>query len=226
MAPARNGRSPAPTRVSTYHFRVELRVYPRDRLERTSKATAGDNMSVRDMLANTFMRTAARIALPTDKDWIAAMEAEVFHAPASSDRFWFALGCFRGVACRRASSPLFRAAALQLAMVFALLSIGTFGVWWSTKLNADIPRTVLVAAGLVYAGAGILAALSVKVMRDFACCGALGAALASSYFFVSAPRGIPHNYLAAISLEAAGLLFAVFLASALILQLRAAKRGT
>ena len=166
-----------------------------------------------------WLRWAQKVLPPSQEDWCRAMKAEFLSILNYDERNAFAFGCFRAALFEALRS---RKGLNYIARGFGaslILSMSAFGILCGARLGATqetlafsklitgLCLSYMVAAGLLIA--------SLRGLKIYAGIGFGFAAIGWIYFTLARPsyETLSSEFLAAVNIEAAGLMASLFLAS-------------
>lgn len=173
------------------------------------------------MTQDKWLQWAARL-MPAGRDeWLSAMRAEMASISEVRVRQSFARGCFRSALGEWARSRRALSLMARLAGALALLMMSIGGMIMAQNIAARGEDSLMVFARilplfcLIYALGALLLLTSLRAVRIYAALGFGLALTAFAYVQISAPviEGLSPRVLTAFSLEVAGLMGALFLAS-------------
>ena len=166
-----------------------------------------------------WVSMARRIMPDANKDWLDAMEAELFAISDSAMRQKFAFGCFQtalfyAARSRKGLSYIARGGGALLIVMMCF-----YGILHSTRIGAseELLAISYLISGLClfYLGGAALLLTSLKGLKIYAILGFALALISAIYFRFTTQNfeGLPTDFLVAINFEVAGIMLCLFLAS-------------
>lgn len=169
--------------------------------------------------ADIWFKLASRLMPPKHSVWLNAMKAELNAIENPSEKQAFAFGCFKtallqGAQSRKGLNYIARgsgAVFIVIICLFGIFSAGSFG----TEPEAISASKLITILCTIYICGAIFLVSSLRNLRAFA---GLGFSMAASCFvYISVTQSsfanLPTDFLAAISIEAAGFMAALFLST-------------
>jgi hypothetical protein len=167
----------------------------------------------------TWLKIASKVMPNERSDWLQAMYSEFNEISSPSEKATFAFGCFKtaifeSARSRKGLNYIARwggAIFIFVICIFGIFTAGSFG----TEPESIAASRLIIILCLVYMCGAIFLITSLKNLRIYAGLG-FGLAIASFvYCSLTRPNlaSLPTEFLAAISIEAAGLMAALFLST-------------
>lgn len=169
--------------------------------------------------SSNWLQWAALFMPENRKEWLKAMTSEMEQIVEPQERQSFAFGCFRAALLewprsRRGLSQLSRMTGATFLTMISLAGIFQSYVMLGRAETAAYSK-IIFGMCCVYICAAVFMITSLKNLRAFTLAGFSLGALVWTYcqFWVAGTEALPKRFLTAVSFEATGMMFSLFIAS-------------